>query len=77
MRRLLLLRVLRAVTAAIFVSLLIIDMFVRSPEIRVISLVFLMILLVLIILQIYYLLRLRRAMKRWREQNMDSWGYSI
>ncbi len=66
MRRLLLLRIVRAVTALIFLSLLIVNFFVNIFEVRIISLASLMVLLALTVLQLYYLTRLRRYRERWR-----------
>jgi len=65
MRKFLLLRIVRAIVAVIFLSLLLINFFVRSFEIRMAYLVFLVVLLALTILQLYYLLRLRRYRERW------------
>jgi len=66
MRRFLLLRIVRAIVAVTFLSLLFINFFARSFEVRMISLVFLVVLLALTVLQLYYLLRLRRQSERWR-----------
>jgi len=65
-RQLLLLRILRTFIVMVLISLVIISFFVKSIEIRTVTLGLLTIILVLLILQIYYLIRLRRNVRRWR-----------
>ena len=59
-RKLLLLRILRIATGIFFITLLLVNLFVGSHEIRVISSAFLVALLALSILQIYYLIRVKK-----------------
>jgi len=59
-RKLLTLRILQITTGALFVTLLLINLFVQSLEIRLISSLFLIVWLAISILQIYYLLRVRK-----------------
>jgi len=65
MRKFLFLRIVRAIVAVIFLSLLLINFFARSFEVRMISLVLFVVVLALTVLQLYYLLRLRRQSERW------------
>jgi ABC-type xylose transport system permease subunit len=65
-RQLLLLRILRTFIVLVLISSVIISFFVKGIEIRTVTLGLLTIILVLLILQIYYLIRLRRNVRRWR-----------
>jgi len=59
-KRMMTLRIVQLVTVAIFVTLLLVNFFVQSWELRIVSGVFLVIWLLLLILQIYYLTIVRR-----------------
>jgi len=59
-RKLFLLRILRIITGILFLTLLLVNLFVNSLEIKVISAAFLIILLAISILQIYYLMKARK-----------------
>jgi len=59
-RKLLLLRILRIATVILFLTTLLVNLFINSLESRMISLAFLIVLLALSILQIYYLMKIRR-----------------
>ncbi|MEM2888124.1 MAG: hypothetical protein QXR42_01425 [Candidatus Bathyarchaeia archaeon] len=52
---------------AIFVALLIINLLAENEYSRTISLALLIVLLALSIMQTYYILKVRKAMKTWRE----------
>jgi hypothetical protein len=54
------LRILQIAAGALFVTLLLINLFVQSLEIRLISSLFLIVWLAISILQIYYLSRVRK-----------------
>lgn len=59
-KRILTLRIVQMITVALFVTLMLANIFVQSWEMRVISSSFLVVWLVVCILQIYYLSRARR-----------------
>jgi len=59
-KKLLTLRLVRVITVILFISLLLVNIFVKSSEFRLITSVFLVVLLVISILQFYYLTRTRR-----------------
>lgn len=59
-KRMLTLRIVKMVLIVLFVTLLLVNIFVQSWEIRVISFLFLVVWLVISILQIYYLSRIRK-----------------
>lgn len=59
-KRILTLRIVQMITVALFVTLMLANIFVQSWEIRVISSLFIAVWLVVCILQIYYLSRVRR-----------------
>jgi len=59
-RKLFLLRILRIAIGMLFLTLLLVNLFVNSLEIRVISSAFLIALLAISILQIYYLMKARK-----------------
>ena len=59
-KRIMTLRLVRLATVALFVALLLVNLFVQSWELRIVSVVFLVVSLMLQILQIYYLSRVRR-----------------
>ena len=61
-KKLLSLRILRIFLGILFISLLWINLFVKSPEIRLISSAFLILMLGICVLQIYYLIRARRRL---------------
>jgi hypothetical protein len=59
-RKLLTLRILQIIAGVLFVTLLLINLFVQSLEIRLISSLFLIVWLAISIVQIHYLLRVRK-----------------
>ena len=59
-RKLFLLRILRIAIGVLFLTLLLVNLFVNSLEIRVISSAFLIALLAISVLQIYYLMRVKK-----------------
>lgn len=59
-KRMMALRIIRMVTAVLIVTLLLVNIFVQSWEIRVISALIIVAWLVITILQIYYLSRVRK-----------------
>ena len=59
-KRMLTLRIFRMITAILFVALLLVNIFIQSWEIRLVSSVFIVIWLVISIVQIYYLSRVRK-----------------
>lgn len=61
-KRMVTLRMVQMITTVLFVTLLLVNLFVQSWEIRVISSVFMVAWLVISVLQIYYLSRARRRM---------------
>jgi len=65
-RKMLLLRILRIATGILFITLLLVNLFVGSHEIRLISSAFLIALLAISILQIYYLIRTRKRIPSLR-----------
>ncbi len=61
-KKMLTLRIVQIITVVLFVALLLVNLFVESWEIRVVSSLFLVVWLVISVLQIYYLLRIRKRM---------------
>jgi hypothetical protein len=59
-KRMLTLRIFRMITAVLFVTLLLVNIFIQSWEIRLISSVFIVVWLVISIVQIYYISRARK-----------------
>jgi ABC-type multidrug transport system fused ATPase/permease subunit len=68
-KRIMTLRLFQLVTVVLFVTVLIVNLFVQSWELRAVSVVFLGVWLLLSILQIYYLSRVR---KRFSSQQASS-----
>jgi hypothetical protein len=62
-KRIMTLTIVRIITAVLFVTLLLVNIFVQSWEIRVVSSVFIVVWLAISILQIYFLSRVRRRMR--------------
>lgn len=67
--RIITLRLFQLVTIVLFVTLFVLNLFIQSWELRIVSVVFLVVWLVLAILQIFYLSRLR---KRYSTQQVSS-----
>jgi len=65
-RRILTLRIVQMITVALFVTLMMANIFVQSWEIRVISSLFLAVWLVVCVLQIYYLSKARRRISQFQ-----------
>jgi len=59
-RKLLLLRILRIAVGILFLTLLLVNLFVHSLEVRAISSAFLIVLLAISVLQIYYLMKAKK-----------------
>jgi hypothetical protein len=66
--RIMTLRLFQLVTVVLFVTLFVLNLFIQSWELRIVSVVFLVVWLVLAILQIFYLSRLR---KRYSPQQVS------
>jgi len=71
--RIVTLRLFQLVTIVLFVTLFVLNLFIQSWELRIVSVVFLVVWLVLAILQIFYLSRLR---KRYSTQQISSASFS-
>jgi hypothetical protein len=71
-RRILTLRTIQMVAAILFVALFLLNIFVPSFELRVISILFLAIWLVISVLQLYYVSRMRRRMAARTPPNQPS-----
>ena len=59
-KRIMTLRLIQLVTVALFVTLSLVNLFVQSWELRIVSAAFMVVWLLLLILQIYYMSRIRR-----------------
>jgi hypothetical protein len=70
-KRIMTLRLVQLVTVALFVTLLLVNFFIQSWELRILSAVFLAVWLMLLIFQIYYLSRARR-----RAPSRSDWGFA-
>ena len=70
-KRIMTLRLVQLVTVALFVALLLVNLFVQSWELRIVSAAFLVAWLLLLILQIYYMSRIRR-----RKPSQPDWGFA-
>ncbi len=64
-RKMFLLRISRIAIGVLFLTLLLVNLFVNSLEIRVISSAFLIVLLAISILQIYYLTKAKKRIPSW------------
>jgi len=65
-KRILTLKMVQMVTVALFVTLMLANIFVQSWEVRVISSLFLVVWLVVCVLQIYYLSKARRRISQFQ-----------
>jgi len=65
-KRILTLRIVQMITVALFVTLMMANIFVQSWEIRVISSLFLVVWLAVCVLQIYYLSKARRRIAQFQ-----------
>jgi hypothetical protein len=70
-KRIMTLRLIQLVTTTLWVTLVLVNLFVQSWELRIVSAVFLVVWLLLLILRIYYVSRTRR-----RAPSQSDWGFA-